>query len=68
MPVIATKNINFWHKKYINKNTGVLVDDNKLISGVDYCIAHKIKPYQYYNKNLSMKKAARYLLGLIKEL
>ena len=68
VPVIATKNINFWHKKYINKNTGVLVDDNKLISGVDYCIAHKIKPYQYYNKNLSMKKAARYLLGLIKEL
>ena len=68
VPVVTTKNINFWHQKYINKNTGILVDENSLSNGVNYCISQKIEPYRYYNKNLSMKKAVKYLWRLIKEL
>ncbi len=68
VPVVATSNINFWHKKYINEQTGILVEDDGLVDGVKYCIDNKIKPHAYYRDHLSMQVAAKYILGLIKNI
>ena len=35
LPVVATNNMNFWHEKYITKESGILVDENKLLYGVE---------------------------------
>ena len=65
LPVVATKNINFWQKKYITPQTGALVDENKLVEGVKQIISKSINPLTYYNSHLSLGKAAEYLASLV---
>ncbi len=66
LPVVATKNMNFWHNKYITPETGVLVGDGGIESGVRKLLSRRLTPESYYNKHLSVGKAAKYLAELIK--
>ncbi len=65
LPVVVTNNVNFWHKKYITPETGVLVDENKIEEGVRNVINKDINPLDYYRKNLALPKAAEYLASLV---
>jgi len=65
LPVVATKNMNFWHNKYINKRTGLLVSDGKLLEAIKQVIARKLNPINYYRRYLSLPVAAKYLASLL---
>jgi len=66
LPVVVTSNINFWDEQYINKDTGILATEDELIDAVKALLKLRPKPRRYYESNLSMECAARYLDGLIR--
>jgi len=68
LPVVATKNMNFWHEKYITPETGLLVEDNKLKKGVKKVLNRDYDTRSYYENNLDMEQASQYLCELIKEI
>lgn len=68
LPIIVTKNVNFWHEKYITKETGLLVGEDKLKMGVKRVLRGQYDVYPYYQNNLNMGKAVEHLCGLIENI
>lgn len=66
LPVVALKEMNFWHEKYINDQTGILCSRNDIDAAVRLLLKVKLNVRSYYQKNLSMDVAANMLLELIK--
>jgi glycosyltransferase involved in cell wall biosynthesis len=74
LPVVATKNINFWQDKYINQKTGILVGDDYLVDGVKFLLDRMksdveplLDPLGHYERYICMDRAVSYLEGLIRE-
>jgi len=68
LPVIATENINFWHEKYINEQTGLLVEEKQILESAKKLINMHKNPINYYENKLSMSCAANYLHSLIEDI
>jgi glycosyltransferase involved in cell wall biosynthesis len=72
IPVIATKNINFWQNKYINVNTGMLVKgtSDHLKQALDNNIhsLSRINTRDYYEKHLSLDQASDHLINIIESI
>lgn len=66
LPVIATSNINFWKDKYITKDTGMIVKDDDLVDGIQYCLGKEFNTRDYYDEYLSLTNAAVYLCKLLR--
>lgn len=68
LPVVATKNINFWHDKYITPETGLLVEEDGLKKGVKKILRCHYDVRPYYDNYLNMEEASEHLHGLIEEI
>ena len=74
IPVAVAETVNFWRTKYVVPETGL--NFTRSISGVQQAIQTmmldlknekwRYAPRKYYDKNLSMSVAAKYLANLIK--
>ena len=69
LPVVATNNINFWHDKYITPSSGVLVDEDCLVEGVEIVYGKGVGAFahEHYKQNIGMPKAVAHLRRLIGE-
>ena len=69
IPVICTDTFYFWKEKYINRYTGVICKKEKLWETVKDVLANmdKFKPAEYYQKHLSIEKAAEHIWQIIKK-
>lgn len=68
LPVVATKNINFWHEKYITSETGLLVSEDNLKKGVKKILRGVYNVYPCYENDLNMERSVEYLYHLIKKI
>jgi glycosyltransferase involved in cell wall biosynthesis len=66
VPIVATKNMNFWHDKYIVPGTGLLVREDRLLHGVKKLLNVDVDVVaDCYNNRLSMNPAVAYLAELL---
>lgn len=67
IPLVVLEETMFWTEKYITPETGVIANRHNFWEKVDYVLNNldEFSPRAYYMKNLSLKPAADYLVGLI---
>jgi len=54
LPIVVTNNMNFWQEKYITKESGILVDENKLLYGVKSVLNKTYNIKKFYDNNINM--------------
>jgi len=69
LPIVVTSDTLFWKEKYITKDTGVLTkpDPEKIAQSIQWVLENKWSPRKYYEENLTVRCAARYLAKVIDE-
>jgi hypothetical protein len=67
LPVVLLDETRVWSEKYINSETGVISNRKNFWNDVDYVLNNleKFNPRSYYNKELSLSKAADFILKII---
>jgi glycosyltransferase involved in cell wall biosynthesis len=62
LPIVTT-DVKFWKEKYITPNTGMIVSDNDLVSGIKTVLdmIDAYSPREYYDQNIGMEVAAKRL-------
>jgi hypothetical protein len=70
IPIICFEDIRFWREKYITPQTGVLANKDNFWLKVDYVLNNldKFTPKNYYDDNLTLTHAARYINDKIRKL
>ena len=69
IPVVATRNMNFWHEKYVNPDTGILCGDDDIAKSIRKVLdGSYLNVYNYYKNNLSVDISTDMLLGCLREI
>jgi glycosyltransferase involved in cell wall biosynthesis len=58
VPVVVTDNVNFWSDHYITEETGLVVNERDLLSGIIKLMNKNCSPFNYYARNLSLYVAS----------
>lgn len=64
LPIVVTRDTLFWRDKYINENTGIIVNPEpiSIVEGFHKLeMSNKLQPRKYYEENLSLRKASKFL-------
>jgi hypothetical protein len=67
LPVVVLNETRFWKSKYITPETGIVSNRENFWEDVEYVLNNleKYNPRPYYNKELSLSKAADFILKII---
>lgn len=67
LPLIVLDETRFWKEKYINNQTGIISNKDNFWNNVKYVLNNldQFKPREYYENNLSLNHAAKYIKNLI---
>ena len=65
LPVVALRKMNFWHKKYINDQTGIICDEMEISTAIQTLLKTNLNPRAYYDQELSIDIATNRLWEMI---
>jgi len=68
IPIVVFNETRFWQEKYITPETGIISNKKNFWKDVEYVINNldKFNPRKYYDNNLNLKIASKYIRDLLK--